>query len=169
MDGMTVYGTGSMYMDPMMSTMRGGRPSPFEKADTDKSGGIDQAELTRVFEDISEKSGVSFTAEEIAQRFDEFDEDGSGSLNEEEMRQGMIGMQEVLGMPPMPERPSMESGLASYLSQMSDEDKSALAGYVNSASADETDDGAIAEMKKLLDDFLTKFEQTYTSSVNVTV
>ncbi|MDT8992351.1 XopAW family type III secretion system calcium-binding effector [Curvibacter sp. APW13] len=68
----------------------------FAKVDTDSSGGVDASELQTMLEDVSKHTGVSFgkTAQELLTAMDS---DGNGSLNSDELAQGMQSV-----MPPPP-------------------------------------------------------------------
>ena len=67
----------------------------FAKVDTDGSGGVDQAELSTMLSDISEKTGTSVgDAKEL---FTKMDSNGDGSLSSDELDTGMKAL-----MPPPP-------------------------------------------------------------------
>ncbi|MFZ3118489.1 MAG: XopAW family type III secretion system calcium-binding effector [Variovorax sp.] len=58
------------------------------KADTNKSGGVDKAELQGVLDDVAEKTGVAATGD-TAELFGKMDADGDGSLSGEELAEGL--------------------------------------------------------------------------------
>lgn len=68
----------------------------FAKVDTDSSGGVDKAELQTMLSDISKKSGVSLDGS-TDDTFSKMDSNGDGSLNSDELSQGMQAL-----MPPPP-------------------------------------------------------------------
>jgi Ca2+-binding EF-hand superfamily protein len=66
----------------------------FNKVDADGNGGVDQTELQALFTDISKKTGAVLDA---AEQFSAMDSNADGSLNSDELAQGMQSL-----MPPPP-------------------------------------------------------------------
>lgn len=78
-----------------MIAMRGNRPpggkdpaEMFAKVDSDGSGGVDEAELQTMLEDISQKTGTSVDGN-AAELLSQMDSDGDGSLSQTELDEGM--------------------------------------------------------------------------------
>lgn len=90
------------------SMVRGNRPPPptdggdpsamFKKIDTDGSGGVDASELQTMFTDMAGKmgkTGSTGSTPDASQMIKDFDADGDGSLNQDELGKGMQSL-----MPP---------------------------------------------------------------------
>ena len=78
-----------------MIAMRGNRPpggmdkaQMFAKVDSDSSGGVDEAELQTMLDDISQKTGTRFDAS-AGELLSKMDSDGDGSLSQTELDEGM--------------------------------------------------------------------------------
>lgn len=78
-----------------MIAMRGNRPpggkdpaEMFAKVDSDGSGGVDEAELQTMLDDISQKTGTSVDGN-AAELLSQMDSDGDGSLSQTELDEGM--------------------------------------------------------------------------------
>lgn len=110
-------------------------PDPFEKADEDDSGGLDEAEFSDLAEHLSEMTGEEVDAEAL---FATYDEDGDGVLSEEEtlafMEDNRPEGPPPGGMGPPPE----EGGDLSEIFSDVDEDED---GYIDESEAE-----TIAEM-----------------------
>lgn len=108
----------------------------FAKVDTDGSGGVGQAELTTMLNDISQKAGVSLDGD-TAETFSQMDSNADGSLSSEELGQGMQSL-----MPPPPSTmdfAQMRSADGSGGSQGSQDDLFAKVDTNGDGSVNETE------------------------------
>jgi Ca2+-binding EF-hand superfamily protein len=78
-----------------MIAMRGNRPPGgkdpaelFAKVDSDGSGGVDEAELQTMLDDIAQKTGTSVDGS-AGELLSKMDSDGDGSLSQSELDEGM--------------------------------------------------------------------------------
>lgn len=69
----------------------------FSLLDADSSGGLSETELAAFTEDISAKSGTEIS---VSDSMDNYDSDGDGALNADELSSMMGELHEKLGPPP---------------------------------------------------------------------
>jgi Ca2+-binding EF-hand superfamily protein len=80
----SIGSSGSYAMQAMQAMQqRQGPQDLFKKVDVDSSGGVSQAELKTLAEDINSKTGQSLKVDDTS--FSSYDTDGSGTLSENEM------------------------------------------------------------------------------------
>ncbi len=124
------------YMGQMVNMgNRSNPPDPFEKADEDDSGGLDETEFSELATHLSEMTGDEVDKDEL---FATYDEDGDGILSEEETKAFMEDNRPK-GPPPggMGPPPEGGGGLSEIFTD-TDEDED---GYL-----DEAETETIAEM-----------------------
>lgn len=108
------------YATQVMQRQGPGPQDLFKKVDSDASGGVSQAELKTMAEEINSKTGKTLGADETS--FSGYDSDGSGTLSEEELMavmnsngfgppSGMEGGEKAMGPPPPPPK---ERATAAY-------------------------------------------------------
>ena len=73
--------------------LNGARPSMMEKWDDDGNGALSTSEAEALFEDVSEKAGLSMSLEDFLAQLDQ---DGNGEINAEEVQK----LRDILGPPP---------------------------------------------------------------------
>jgi len=113
-------GSSSSYAMQAMQAMqqRQGPQDLFKKVDLDSSGGVSQAELKTLAEDVNSKTGKTIKVDDTS--FKSYDSDGSGTLSENEMMNlmksngfgppGEMGSSGEMGAAP----PSKDKAAAAY-------------------------------------------------------
>jgi Ca2+-binding EF-hand superfamily protein len=130
------------------------RPGPqdfFQKVDSDSSGGISQAELKTLSDNLQKMTGKTLDASDEA--FSSYDSNGDGSLSSDELKsvldQGGFGPPSgAEGMAPPP--PSQDQATASYAANSGDDSLSAL----------------ITNLQSLIDKLSSKSDSTDSSSTD---
>lgn len=117
-----------------INSIGGQPPGPrdlFSRVDSDRSGGVSQAELQKLSDAIADKTGKTiYTGDEA---FKGYDSDGNGSLSGEELRtvldnSGFGPPRGLQGMAPPPPTPRQAAGF--YADNQSDSEQNLLASLV---------------------------------------
>lgn len=108
----------------------------FSRTDSDRSGGVSQAELEKLSDKIQEKTGTTIDAGDEA--LNSYDSDGNGLLSGEELKtvldnSGFGPSRGMQGMAPPP--PSLQQATDSYNSNNSDSGQNALSALVTKLQA----------------------------------
>ena len=130
------------------------RPNPqdfFKKVDSDSSGGISQAELKTLSDNLQKMTGKTLDASDEA--FSSYDSNGDGSLSSDELKSvldksGFRPPSGAEGMAPPP--PSQDQATASYAANSGDDSLSAL----------------ITNLQSLIDKLSSKSDSTDSSSTD---
>lgn len=122
----TISGISSSMISTLSSQAMRKRPDPTEKfneLDTDANGGLSQAELEVMAEEIAAQTGQTLDIEEAITTYDV---DGDQLLSQDEMGTMMMELHETMGPPPPPsEETSQQQASLAYLLNSEDEDQMA--------------------------------------------
>jgi Ca2+-binding EF-hand superfamily protein len=88
-----VSGSGSNAWAALNTQRSNHQARMFAKVDSDGSGSVDQAELTTMLDNVSEKTGASF--DDAAKVFTSMDADNDGSLSATELDSGMKSLMQA--------------------------------------------------------------------------
>lgn len=147
-------GSSSSYAMQAMQAMqqRQGPQDLFKKVDLDSSGGVSQAELKTLAEDINSKTGKTLAVDDTS--FKNYDSDGSGTLSENEM----MNLMKSNGFGP----PGEMGGSGEMGTTPPSKDKAAAAYAANSGG--DALSSLIAGLQKLLEQLQSGSDDQGTSS-----